>query len=78
MQTRRDWPRWASRLQRYRLDALVAALLNASGPIHVLAAQVFYFGRPFLGPQAEALARLLESEDEAQAFASYLNGEMSR
>lgn len=78
MQTRRNWPRWAKQLRRHRLDALVAALLDATAPLHILAAQALYFGRPFLGPRAEALARLLESEDEAHAFASYLNGERSQ
>lgn len=75
MQTRQKWSRWANWLHRYGLEALAAALLDAAGPFHLLAAQILYFGRPFFGSEAEMLARLLESEDEAHAFASYLSGE---
>ena len=75
MQMRDYWPRWAESLRRYKLDALAASLLEAGGPINLLSAQVLYIGRPFLGESADALARTLESSDEAHAFASYLDTE---
>lgn len=75
MRTRDYWPRWAESLRRYKLDALAASLLEAGGPLNLLGAQALYFGVPFLGESADALARMLESVDEAHAFASYLDAE---
>lgn len=75
MQTRDYWPRWAESLRRYKLDALAASLLEAGGPLNLLGAQALYFGVPCLGEGADALARTLESADEARAFASYLDPE---
>ena len=75
MQTRDYWPRWAELLRRYKLDALAASLLEAGGPLNLLGAQMLYVGVPFLGENADALARTLESVDEARAFASYLDTE---
>jgi len=72
MQTRDYWPRWAEALRRYKLDALTASLLEAGGPLNLLGAQALYFGVPFLGQGADALARMLESVDEMHAFAFYL------
>jgi hypothetical protein len=73
MQTRDYWPRWAESLRLYKLDALAASLLEAGGPLNLLGAQILYFGVPFLGESADALACTLESVDEARAFASYLD-----
>ncbi len=78
MQTRDHWPHWAESLRRYKLDALAASLLEAGGPLNLLGAQALYFGGPFLGESANALARTLESADEAHAFASYLDPEERR
>ncbi len=75
MQTREYWPRWAETLRRYKLDALAVSMLEAGGPIQLLGAQALYIGTPFLGESADALARTLESADEARAFASYLDPE---
>ena len=71
---RDHWIRWAETLRRYRLDGLVTWLLDAGKPLTVLSAQALYFGRPFLGESADALARTLESDDELRAFASFLDG----
>jgi hypothetical protein len=78
MQTRDYWPRWAETLRRYKLDALAVSMLEAGGPIQLLGAQALYIGTPFLGESADALARTLESTDEARAFASYLDPEIHR
>ena len=72
--SRAHWLQWAETLRRYQLDGLALWLLEAGRPLVVLSAQALYMGRPFLGESADALARTLESDDEASAFASFLNG----
>ena len=68
------WLRWAEILRRYHLDGFAAWMLDAGQPLAVLLAQALYFGRPFLGESADALARTLESDDELHAFVSFLDG----
>jgi hypothetical protein len=72
--SRGHWLRWAETLRRYQLDGIAAWLLDAGRPLAVLSAQALYFGRPFLGESADALARTLESDDELSAFVSFLDG----
>jgi hypothetical protein len=69
------WLRWAETLRRYQLDGFVSWLLDAGRPLALLSAQVLYLGSPFLGEDAQALARTLESDDETSAFASFLDSE---
>jgi len=58
---------------RVRLALSIAAwLLEAGAPVTLLGAQALFVARPFLGPQSEALAHLLEEDDEVHAFAAYL------
>ena len=71
------WQRWASFLQHWRIDGLVAFLLDAGGPLVVMAAQALYIGQPFLRQTMPdqsflALANLLEDEEEGQLFAAFL------
>ena len=76
--TRAYWPAWAERLQHWKLTAFAAWLLEAGGPITLLGSQALYFARPFVGgDQIEALARVLEEDDEVLAFATYLRKESS-
>ena len=76
--TRAYWPTWAERLQHWKLTAFAAWLLEAGGPITLLGSQALYFARPFVGgDQIEALARVLEEDDEVLAFATYLRKESS-
>lgn len=79
MQTPRAyWPAWAEHLQHWKLSAFAAWLLEAGGPFILLGAQALYVARPFLGgEQIDALARILEEDDEVQAFANYLREETS-
>ena len=73
MQTPRpQWSDWASRLHRLKLDSIAAWLLDAGAPFTLLGAQALFIARPFLGPQSEALAHLLEEDDDVRAFAAYL------
>ncbi len=69
------WSAWASQLHRLKLDALAAWMLEAGAPVTLLGAQALFVAAPFLGPQGEALARLLEDEEETRAFAACLRGE---
>lgn len=76
--SRAYWPAWADRLQHWKLTAFAAWLLEAGGPFTLLSSQALYFARPFLGSeQIEALARILEEDDEVHAFANYLREEAS-
>lgn len=76
MQTPREyWSNWASQLHRLKLDAFAAWLLDAGAPVTLLGAQALFVARPLLGPRSDALARLLEEEDEVRAFAAYLREE---
>jgi hypothetical protein len=79
MQTPRAyWPAWAERLRYWKLDAFAAWLLEAGGPLTLLGSQALYFSSPFLGrDQIEALAHMLEEDDEVDAFARYLREEAS-
>ena len=70
------WSDWAGKLQRLKLDAVTAWLLDAGAPFTLLGAQALFIARPFLGPQSEDLAHLLEDDDEVHAFAAYLRGEV--
>ena len=72
---RESWSNWASQLHCLKLDAIAAWLLDAGAPVTLLGAQALFIARPFLGPRSDALARLLEEEDEVRAFAAYLREE---
>jgi hypothetical protein len=72
---RPHWSAWANQLHRLKLDAIAAWLLEAGAPVTLLGAQALFVARPFLGPQSEALAHLLEEENEVRAFAAFLREE---
>lgn len=76
MQTPRAyWPRWVETLRRYQLAGLASWFFDAGRPLALLSAQLFYVGRPFFGDGLDALARTLESDEEAHAFAALLDEE---
>ena len=71
------WQNWADRLHRWGMQDLVAALLEATGPLNLLGAQVVYLGQPLLNQflpdnHLDALANLLENPKETQAFTNFL------
>lgn len=71
------WNEWAETLRRLHLDGFAAWMLEAGGPLNVIAAQFLYIGQPFLPtPTAtqrlQDLAHLLENQDEAQTFIEFL------
>ena len=69
---RPHWSDWANQLHRLKLDAIAAWMLEAGTPVTLLGAQALFVASPFLGPQSEALAHMLEKEDEVRAFIVYL------
>ena len=76
MQSQTAWSQWAESLRRLKMDGLVAWFLEAGGPLTLLGAQAVYMSQPFLGGKRwDALAHMLEEEEEARAFARYLRGE---
>lgn len=72
--SREFWNRWAESLRKYELQNIVASLLEGTSPLTVVGVQVIYFsGGLIRNDQLSALAAMLEDENEARAFASYLN-----
>lgn len=71
------WQGWIEALHRRRLGSVVALLLEAGGPLNVVAAQMVYLGQPLVGSsrshgQLQALAHLLEDADQTQSFVTDL------
>jgi hypothetical protein len=70
---REFWPRWAESLRKYQLNDLIASFLEAGSPLALLGAQAIYFSSGFVkSDQLLSLAKTLEEESEARAFASFL------
>jgi hypothetical protein len=79
MQPHEKWHNWAETLRRYKLDGLASWLLEAGSPLNVLGAQALYVTQPFVGgKQFDAIAQMLEDEDETQAFTQFLRGEVDQ
>jgi hypothetical protein len=77
MQSKTAWSQWAESLRRLGLDGFVAWFLEAGAPLTLLAAQVIYMSRPFVGGrQLDSLAQMLEEEEDTRSFARYLRGEV--
>lgn len=77
------WSNWAHFLRGFGLQQTAAGLLEAAGPLAWFAAQLVYVGQPFLdgsqpGGQWQALARLLENQEESRSFAAFLREEENR
>jgi hypothetical protein len=70
-----QWTEWANFLHRLKLDSFTAWLLEAGAPVALLGAQAFFIAAPFLGPRSDAIAHLLEDEEETRAFANFLREE---
>ena len=78
MQPRSEWSEWAESLRRFKLDGFAAWLLEAGGPLTILGAQAVYLSEPFIGgKKLDSLAHMLEEDEESQAFARYLRGELN-
>ena len=78
MQSQPAWSQWVDSLRRLKLDGFVAWILEAGAPLTVLGAQAIYISQPFLGGEkTNAIAHMLEHENETQAFTRLLRAEGS-
>jgi len=71
------WQNWAAALRSRGLGEFAAVLLEASGPLNVVAAQMIYVSQPLFSHTAsrmhlEPLAHLLEEPEHTQSFVTYL------
>ena len=71
------WRVWANALHRWGVKDLVAAFLEAAGPLTLLGAQVVYIAQPalsgvFPNNHLRALAEVFEDSEQTKAFAAYL------
>lgn len=74
---RQYWRGWAAALSRWGMQDAAAALLEAAGPLNLLAAQLLYLGQPLLGSANRqgglgALAQLLEEPAQTREFIGLL------
>jgi hypothetical protein len=74
---RHIWRVWAENLHRWGVQGIVAAFLEAAGPMNVLGAQAVYLSQPLLSPlvsndSIEALAALLEDKAQTHEFTTLL------
>jgi hypothetical protein len=78
MHPRSEWSEWADSLRRLKLDGFAAWVLEAGGPLTILGAQLVYLSQPFIsGKNLNSIAQMLEKDEESQAFACYLRGELT-
>jgi hypothetical protein len=76
MPLRTDWSKWIETLHRFKLDGLASWVLEAGSPLKLIGAQALYISQPFVGgKQLNAIAHMLEDDEETQAFVQYLHGE---
>ena len=67
------WSKWAETLSRFKIEGLVAWLLESGEPLMMVGAQMLYFGEPLIGhDRVNDLAHLLEDREEISAFAAFL------
>ena len=67
------WEKWAETLSHFKIEGLVAWLLEAGEPMMLVGAQMLYFGQPLLGhDRVNNLAHLLEDKEEIRAFVTFL------
>ena len=71
------WINWSRVLHRWGISGDVASILEGSGSLSFLAAQMLYLSQPLLSGvvsvhSLRAFARVLEDPSERRAFVSYL------
>jgi hypothetical protein len=76
------WQKWANFLKERHLEEFTITLLEAAGPLKILAAQMVYAGIPLLTAFTPSkstwleLATLLEDQQRSRNFIAYLRGEV--
>ena len=71
------WINWSRVLHRWGISGEAASILEGSGSLSFLAAQMLYLSQPLLSgvvseQSLRAFARVLEDPSERRAFVSYL------
>jgi hypothetical protein len=74
------WKDWADTLHRWGVQDVIATLLEATGPLNFIGAQVVYLGQPIIThilpeDHINAFADLLENPEETKAFTHFLRQE---
>lgn len=68
------WHQWAQYLQRNHLMGMFRFLLDATGPVRIIAAQSLLLAQPFFHHSSLGdLATLLEDQEQSTAFLEYIN-----
>ena len=83
MQARHFWQSWAHFLQQRGLNETCALFMEALGPLLILFAQFARVGQPLLElvfpiDQVEAMARMLEDQEETRSFIFLLREDSAR
>jgi hypothetical protein len=67
------WYQWVQYLQRYHLIGIFRFLLDAAGPIRIVAAQSLWMTKPFIqNSTISQLAAVLEDQEQSRAFLEYV------
>lgn len=77
------WRKWAVSMRKLGINEFTATILEAAGPLSMLAAQFIYLGQPLvvherLYASLTALASMLEDSQETQRFICLLREESLR
>jgi hypothetical protein len=72
----KDWKIWSEKLQKWGLHDLAATLLEGSGPMRIVLAQIMYATSPLLrdgdGTSWQTFADTLDDKERSHSFAAYL------
>ena len=68
-----DWNDWARYLQRNHLIEMFKFLLDASGPVRIIAANTLWMIQPFIqNVTVTELGKILEDQDQSKAFLDFI------
>jgi len=69
-----NWHQWAQYLQRNHLIGIFRFLLDAAGPVRIVAAQSLWMTQPFVQNSIiSQMAAILEDQEQSKAFLEYVN-----
>ena len=76
-ENQQDWINWARALQHWGIKDGVASLLEISGSLNILVAQLIYLGQPLVSGlvspgSLNAIAKILENPEDRSEFISFL------